>query len=135
MTKPHPNVNLVRDVFHAWNTVGDLPSDDVIAPDFELHSGLAERHGHPYVGPEGVRQWIADVNELFGGFGFELEDVEEAPGGRVLAIGRIEVEGKGPAPGLERPAGWVIEVRDGLLARMQLFADQDEARIVAAGAH
>ena len=135
MSKPHANVNLVRDVFHAWNTTASLPSDDVIAPDFELHSPLAERHGHPYVGPGGVREWIADINESFGGFGFELEDVEEAPGGRVLVLGRIEVEGQGPAPGLERPAAWVIDVRDGRLARMQLFADQDEARAVAVGAH
>ena len=64
---------------------------------------------------------------------FELEDLEELRPGTVLALGRIEVVGRGPAAGLEQPAAWLIRVRDGQLARMQLFAGQDEARAAAAG--
>jgi ketosteroid isomerase-like protein len=129
------NIHLVRDVFHRWNTSGSPPPDDLIAPDFELHSRLAESNGVPYLGPGGVRAWVADLNDAYGSFRFELEELDEGPPGRVLAIGRIEVEGRGPGVGLEQPAAWLIDVRDGQLKRMQLFADQDEARAAAGVAH
>jgi ketosteroid isomerase-like protein len=136
VSSPHQdNIQLVRDVFHRWNTSGSPPPDDLIALDFELHSPLAEGHGGPYVGPGGVRAWIADLNDAYGSFRFELEELDEGPPGRVLALGRIAVEGRGPAAGLEQPAAWLIDVRDGRLARMQLFADQDEARTAAGVAH
>jgi ketosteroid isomerase-like protein len=128
------NIHFVRDVIHRWNTSGSPPPDELIAPDFELHSPLAESNG-PYVGPGGVRAWVADLNEVYGSFRFELEELDEGPPGRVLALGRIEVEGRGPAAGLEQPAAWLIDVRDGRLARMQLFADQDAARAAAGVAH
>jgi ketosteroid isomerase-like protein len=82
-----------------------------------------------------VREWIADLNDQYGSFRFELEDLETGASSRVLALGRIEVEGRGPAAGLEQPAAWVIEVRDGQLTRMELYADQEEARVVAGVAH
>ena len=129
------NIHLVRDVFHRWNASGSPPPDDVIAPDFELHSRLAEANGVPYVGPGGVRAWVADLNDAYGSFRFELEELEEGAPGRILAIGRIEVEGRGPGAGLEQPATWLIDVRDGQLTRMQLFADQDEARAAAGAAY
>jgi ketosteroid isomerase-like protein len=129
------NIHLIRDVFHRWNSTGSPPPDDLIAPDFELHSRLAEANGTPYVGPGGVRAWVADLNDAFGSFRFELEELEEGPPGRVLALGRIEVEGRGSGAGLEQPAAWLIDVRDGRLARMELFADQDEARTAAGVAH
>jgi ketosteroid isomerase-like protein len=137
MKAPRADIHLVRDVFHGWNTTGDPPAEGVIAPDFELHSPLAQARGGPYVGPDGVLAWVADLNESYGNFRFEVADLEELAPGRVLAIGRIEVEGRGPAAGLEQPAAWVIDIRDGQLARMQLFADQDEARAAAGagGAH
>jgi ketosteroid isomerase-like protein len=135
VTLPDPDIHLVRDVFHDWNSTGDPPPDELIAPDFELHSPLAGARGAPYVGPAGVRDWIGDLNEAYGNFRFELEDLEQTAPGHVLALGRIEVEGRGPAAGLEEPAAWVIEVRDGKLARMELFHDQDEARAATVGPH
>jgi ketosteroid isomerase-like protein len=136
MTAPRADIHLVRNVFHAWNTTGSPPDDELIAPDFELHSPLAAARGGAYVGRSGVLAWVADLNEAYGNFRFELEDLEELRPGTVLALGRIEVEGRGPAAGLEQPAAWLIDVRDGRLARMELFGGQDEARAAAAdGAH
>jgi ketosteroid isomerase-like protein len=128
-------VQLVRDMFHDWNTTGTPPSDALIAPDFELHSPLARAHGGPYVGPAGVREWIADLNDQYGSFRFELEDLRPGPSSRLLALGRIEIEGRGPAAGLEQRAAWVIDVRDGQLTRMELYDDQEAARVVAGVAH
>jgi ketosteroid isomerase-like protein len=128
-------IQVVRDMFHKWNATGSPPADALIAPGFELHSPLARGHGGPYLGPAGVREWIADLNDQYGSFRFELEDLETGASSRVLALGRIEVEGRGPAAGLEQPAAWVIEVRDGQLTRMELYADQEEARVVAGVAH
>ena len=88
-----------------------------------------------FVGPGGVRAWISDLNDAYGSFRFELEELDEGPPGRILAIGRIEVEGRGGGAGLEQPAAWLIDVRDGQLTRMQLFADQEEARAAAGVAH
>lgn len=133
MKAPRADIHLVRDVFHTWNTTGNPPDDELIADDFELHSPLAQAHGGAYVGRGGVLEWVADLNETYGNFSFELEDLEELRPGTVLALGRIEVVGRGPAAGLEQPAAWLIDVRDGQLARMQLFAGQDDARAAAAG--
>jgi ketosteroid isomerase-like protein len=121
------NINLVRRMFHDWNHSGDPPGDTLISADFELHSPMAREHGGPYLGPDGVHAWVHDLSERYPGFTFELEALEERDG-RVLALGEIEVEGRGTGIGFCQPAGWVIDIRDGRFVRMELFTDPEAAR-------
>jgi ketosteroid isomerase-like protein len=122
-----PNVELVRQLFHDWNYQRAIPRDELLAPDFEFHSPLADERGEPYRGAAGARQWVTDLNERYGSFAFELDELEER-GELILALGRIEVEGLGTAPGMTEPAGWLIEIRDGRFRRMEMFTNVEAAR-------
>ncbi|GAC1441534.1 MAG: hypothetical protein NVSMB51_21720 [Solirubrobacteraceae bacterium] len=122
-----PEIELVRRLFHDWNDHGALPADELIAADFELHSPLADEHGEPFRGPQGAHRWAAELNERFPGFHFELEQLEQH-GERILALGRLAVEGQGTAAGLSRAEGWVVDVQDQLITRIEVFTDRAAAR-------
>lgn len=121
------NVQLVRSMFNHWNRDAQTPPHEQIAEDFELHSPMAAQRGEPYRGAAGVSEWIADLNDRFGRFIFELDELLERDG-RVLALGRIEVEARGSAAGLDRGAGWLIDLSNGKLTRIVVFLDRQEAR-------
>lgn len=120
-------IELVRSTFHEWNQEGNLPPDEAFTDDFELHSPLAEEHGEPYRGAAGMHRWLHDLSERLPDYTFEPERIEPH-GSRLLVLGKIQHEGLGSAAGYTAPAALVIDVREGRLARVEIFTDQQEAR-------
>ena len=120
------NVELVREGFARWNQ-GDY---DFLfrsaAPDIELFSRFGGLTGEPYRGDEGVRQWLADIQESFERFDLWLDEVRDL-GDEVLAIGGINMRARGSGVDLKEPMGWVLEFRDGRVARMRFYAQPAEA--------
>ena len=120
------NVELVRQGFARWNE-GDY---DFLfrsaAPDIELHSRFGSLTGEPYRGDEGVRTWLADIQESFERFDLWLDDVRDL-GDEVLAIGGINMRARGSGVDLSEPMGWVLEFRDGRVTRMRFYAPPAEA--------
>jgi ketosteroid isomerase-like protein len=95
------NVELVREGFARWNE-GDYEFFlESTAPDVELLSRFGSLRGEPYRGHEGVREWLADIQQSFERFDLGLD--------------------------MKEPMGWVFEIRDGRLARMRFYAQRSEA--------
>jgi ketosteroid isomerase-like protein len=121
------NVEVVERLAPAFNR-RDLPAFlDLLAPEVEWVPLLAVLEGRVYRGHEEVRQWIEDLAtdwEFFEVYYDELHDLCD----QVLALGGWR--GRGRASGVElgdRPATWLMNLKDGKVARLQTFTDRAEA--------
>jgi ketosteroid isomerase-like protein len=120
------NVELVREGFARWNE-GDY---DFIfnsaTRDIELLSRFGSLTGEPYRGHEGVREWLADIQQSFERFNLWLDDVRDL-GDEVLAIGGLNLRARGSGLDMKEPMGWVFEFRGGRVARMRFYAQPAQA--------
>jgi ketosteroid isomerase-like protein len=120
------NVELVRQGFIRWNR-GDRDFFlDIAAPDIELFSRFGSLTGKPYRGHAGVREWLAEIQHNFERFELWLDEVRDL-GEEVLAIGGIHLRARGSGVDMRERMGWVIEFRDGRVARMRFYAQPEEA--------
>lgn len=83
--------------------------------------------GEPYFGHEGLRAWLADRSSVWEDMQIVAETFE-AVGERVLAGGHIRIRGRAGGVEVDTPTWWAIELRDGLVSRIEAFADEETAR-------
>lgn len=118
---------LVGRLFNAFNQrdVGEIR--ELCSPRIEFFAITAEEvgRGAPYVGPEGLRDYLKDVERFW-------EELLITPGrverrdDRLLVLGRVFVRNR--ELGIrDMPVGWIWQVDDGLFVRGEVFADPDEA--------
>jgi ketosteroid isomerase-like protein len=121
------NVEVVERLAPAFNSRDLIAFFELLDPDVEWVPLLAVLEGRVYRGHEEVRQWIEDLAtdwEFFEVYYDELHDL----GDQVLALGGWR--GRGRASGVElgdRPATWLLDLRDGKVARLRTFTDRAEA--------
>lgn len=119
--------NLVGRLFNAFNQrdAGEIVA--LCASRMEFFALTAEEvgRGAPYVGPEGLRDYLNDVEEFW-------EELLITPGrverheDRLLVLGRVFVRNR--ELGIrDMPVAWIWQVEDGLFVRGEVFADPDEA--------
>ena len=126
-----PPVELVRDAFAHWQ-VGDygVLLDFFLTrstPDVELCSRLAGVGGETYRGHDGLRAWLADIQENFERFTPWQEDVREAGSDRVVAVGGISFRARESGVDMDVPWGWIYEFSEGQLSRMLFYGSPGEA--------
>jgi ketosteroid isomerase-like protein len=120
------NAQVVRSGFARWNE-GDYDFFfESAAPDVELLSRFGSLNGEPYRGHEGVREWLADIEQSFERFDLWLDEVRDL-GDDVLAIGGINLRARGSGLDMKQPMGWIFEFRGGRLARMRFYSQPAEA--------
>lgn len=124
------NVELARELFEQWSARNYEFLFESAHPDVEIYSRFASLGGEPFRGPEGVVQWIAEIEQSFGQFKVRTDDFLDL-GDRVLVLGGIDLEGKASGIEIEQPMGWLLELRDGKLARMHFYSSHAEAREAA----
>lgn len=118
---------LVGRLFNAFNQrdVGQLV--ELCSPRMEFFAVTADEvgRGAPYVGREGLRDYLKDVEQFW-------EELLITPGrverrdGRLLVFGRVFVRNR--ELGIrDMPVAWLWQVEDGLFVRGEVFADPDEA--------
>jgi ketosteroid isomerase-like protein len=79
-----------------------------------------------FVGPEGMRRFLADTAEAFDLFKATYPDIRDLGDGRLLAIGTLRVRGRTSRVESDVPLAVVAEFRDGMLLR---FKDYGDARL------
>jgi len=96
------------------------------APDFELD--VTERVFNPatYRGEDGLRQFLAEVDELWESMDLNVERLVER-GDDVLALLLVDIKGRGSGLLLQDRIAQHWTARDGKLVRMRVRADQDTA--------
>ena len=85
-----------------------------------------------YVGPDGMRRFVADTVETFDVFEATLEEVSDLADGKVLGVGTIRMRGRGSGFENDVTTAAVAQFRDGLLTRYKDYGDPKLARQAAA---
>ena len=84
-----------------------------------------------YRGRDALREFLADNAENFDVFHPSYQDIRDL-GDRVLAIGRLRIQGKEGGVELEVPSALVVTYREGKVVRFEDFGDERKA-LAAAG--
>ena len=119
-------VELVRRAYVAlaerdFDTLGELA-----VPDFELD--VTDRVLNPasYRGEKGLRQFLAEVDELWESMDMHVERLVERDD-EVLALLLVDIKGRGSGLTLQDRIAQIWTARDGKLVRMRVRADQEAA--------
>ena len=125
------NVELVREGYARWRAGDyDLLLDFLLAnaaPDIELFSRFGGFSGAPYRGHDGVRAWLAEIQESFARFEPWLDDVRQVGDDRVVAFGGISFRAKESGVDMAERMGWVYEFHNGRLRRMMFYGSPADA--------
>lgn len=95
--------------------------------DMEFFAATAEEVGRaePYVGPEGLQAYFADVSAVWEELLIMPQEVEQA-GDSLLVQGRVYLRSR--ELGIrDMPVSWIWEIRDTRFARGRVFVDPEEA--------
>jgi ketosteroid isomerase-like protein len=125
------NMELVREGFARWRA-GDYDSllDFLVAntaPDIEVYSRFGGFSGTPYRGHDGLRAWLADIQENFERFEPWVDEARDAEEDRVVATGGISFRARESGLDMAERLGWVYEFNNGRLRRMMFYGSPREA--------
>ena len=123
---------LIRSVVAALNArdfeaLAEAPLD----PDFRFRSLISDAEGTYYTGLDGLREWAANIDEVFDSFEVEVLDVEPAAPDRVVITMRISGRSKGSGLPFDERNAQVWTWRNDRLWRNEAYSDPDEARRAA----
>jgi ketosteroid isomerase-like protein len=111
---------------------GDAGAFVAIAhPDIEFIPMRAPVQG-AFRGHAGLREFFDDNAQSFDVFTVSLDEVLEAPGDRVVAIGTLRIRGKGSGAEVTVPTATLIDFEDGKVVRFEELGERDRA-LAAAG--
>jgi ketosteroid isomerase-like protein len=112
-----------------FDTLGELA-----APDFELD--VTDRVLNPatYRGEDGLRQFLAEVDELWESMDMHVERLVERDD-EVLALLLVEIKGRASGLTLQDRIAQHWIAREGKLSRMRVWADQEAALAEFEAAH
>ena len=126
------NVEIVKAVFEALNDGDRERAIGLAHPEIVLDATRSVFNPKTYVGRDGLRQWLADTDDVWDGMHTEQNEFIDA-GDRVVVIGRLVGKGKGSGVEVGQPNATVLTIRDGLLIRSETgYTDRREA-LKAAG--
>jgi ketosteroid isomerase-like protein len=122
------NVEVVREWFERWNRHERWFLEHEVHPDMQVVSRI---QNEPFRGRGGLRRWIQEIDEQFQEWELIVDEWRDV-GDLVVGLGRIRLLGRESGVGFDQPAGWLLEIKDGKLFRLQNFVRPEEA-LEAAG--
>jgi ketosteroid isomerase-like protein len=118
---------LVARLFNAFNQRDIAQIVELCSPRVEFFAITAEEVGRraPYVGPEGLRDYLTDVERFWEELLITPGRVERSDD-RLLVFGRVFVRNR--ELGIrDMPVAWIWRIEDGRFVRGEVFGDPDEA--------
>jgi serine phosphatase RsbU (regulator of sigma subunit)/ketosteroid isomerase-like protein len=118
---------LVGRLYHAFNQRDAVAMVALCAPEMEFHTVTGGEVGHdaPYRGPEGLREYLQDVERVWEAL-LVTPAMVERQGDCLLVRGRVYVRSR--ELGIrDMPVAWIWQVQDGLFVRGEVFTDPAEA--------
>jgi ketosteroid isomerase-like protein len=100
---------------------------DSFDPEIELHEDPSFPEGGVYRGFEATRRYFSQFTESFDEFSFEIEDLIDLGGDRVLVLFRLRTRGKGSGATAEASPGWIYTFRAGKVVHLEAYLDRSEA--------
>jgi uncharacterized protein len=118
-------IETVRAGIDAYNR-GDAEGLIAMAhPDLRLKPMRSLLEGGEYVGHEGVRRFMADMEEDWADRRIDIDEIRELPDG-VLVLGGFTATGQSGTE-VRVPVAWHARFRDGLLIGLKAFSDREAA--------
>lgn len=114
-------------LFDAFNQRDPAAIAELCAPEMEFVGVTAEEAGRatPYIGPEGLREYLEDVERLWEELLITASWIECGED-RLLVSGRVYVRSR--ELGIrDMPVAWIWHLEDGLFSRGEVFADPELA--------
>jgi ketosteroid isomerase-like protein len=130
---PGPNFEVVERMFAAFAERDFEALVELMDPELEFLPVTANltTGGVPYRGREGLARYFDDVARVWPELRLFPEELRDGAGeGCVLVLGRVVARGGGMI--LDRPTGWVAQLRDGRIFRLRVYGSHAEA-VRAAG--
>lgn len=122
---PTPNVDIMRSVYEA--TAQDMYAVlDVLAPDAEWHTEAGGPLESVYIGPEGARRWLEQMEAAFDDYRIEPEKFV-AEGEYVIVPVRVWARAKDTGIEAEVPIVHVWLLRDGRVVWTRSYPSEQEA--------
>jgi ketosteroid isomerase-like protein len=118
------NVELVRRVVAALNARDFEGYLACCSEDVELHLPMV---AGVYEGPEGIKRWFADIEDVGPDFHIELRGVQAIGGNQVLAFFHVASTGRASRIPLTMETAQVYDLIDGKISRIRIFLDHSEA--------
>lgn len=118
---------LIGRLFNAFNQRDVEVIVALCSPRMEFFTVTGEEigRGAPYIGPEGLRDYLADVERFWEELLITPGSVERR-GERLLVLGRVYVRNR--ELGIrDLPVAWIWQLEDGRFMRGEVFADPTEA--------
>ena len=116
-------------VVAAWNRQA-FGVDDLLEhlhADVEIVPFGAAFEGRSYRGHDGVRRWWEEqIEPNWTRFETHAESFDDV-NGHLVVFGHWVATGRQSGVELRMPATWVVDVRDGKIARWQTYTDREEA--------
>ena len=113
--------------YEAWSNRDVEKLLDVVHPDAEARPILGANVGTDvYRGQDGLRQWFKDLHQEWESFQTRVTRIDER-GDRALCTIDIHARGRASGVVIEGEMYHVVEIRDGLILRLEAFRDRPEA--------
>jgi len=126
-TMSRENVEVMHSVTDAFNRRDVEALGALLAPDAEIVPMRAALESNSaYRGPNAAADWYAAVEEAWVNLSGEVEGTREV-GDRVLGFGRIRGRGRESGAAINVEATVVAHFRAGLISRLQIFTNREEA--------
>ena len=124
---PHPDADLARRAFDAWNS-GSLDAFIAfLAEDVEWNE-IGGRLDRPQsLGRDTLREGLASLFDTWEYYRLEPEEIRPLPDGRLLAILRETARGRTSGVEIEGRWGYVITVRGDRITRVDAYREPDQA--------
>ncbi len=131
---PESHRVLVERLFEAFNRRDEVAITALCDPGMEFFPVTAEELGRaaPYVGPEGLREYLDDIGRVWDEL-LILPKQVESRGARVLVRGRVYL--RSHELGIrDMPAAWIWEIGGDRFVRGEVFVDPEQALVRFAAA-
>jgi ketosteroid isomerase-like protein len=127
------NVEIVRRLIDAVNRRGaDADAVALFHPQVEFHEDPSFPEAEVYRGRDSVVRYYREFSASFESYRFEIEELRDTGGDKVVAVLREKARGKVSGLDVDRRSGWLFTLRDGKALQMEIFLDPAEA-LAAAG--
>jgi ketosteroid isomerase-like protein len=123
------NVELIRREWERWNA-GEREIDaEAVHPDLVVYSAMTNS---TYQGHEGLRRWMAEIDDQFEDWRLLIDQFRDAPDGRLLALGSVHFRGRTSGVEFNQPMAWLLAFAGGQLIELRNIPDHAQA-LEAAG--
>ena len=119
------NVEIVGRALEHFTRTGQ-PYREIMDDGTEIFDHDIPDARNPYRGRTGVDDWLSDFGAAWDRYEMHIERLIDV-GDRVVSLFRIRAVGAGSGIAVERGDGMVWTFRDGKLARLDYFNDQNQA--------